>query len=169
MEIKRDQAKGFIEMSQNRYIKEIAERFGMSDCKPVNTPMTGSLLRGDPEAGAKADTLYMGMVGSLLYVAMVSRPDIALAVQVLAGSLQAFGPEHIQAAKRVIRYLVGKAHLTLRYGQVSQDDDVLGHCDSDYTGDVQTRRSTTASRLLDQRRHSLVGKQASADCCAPDC
>lgn len=101
--------------------------------------MVKELLRRDKEAGAAPDATYMAMVGSLLYVAMVSRPDIALAVQVLGRSLQASTQEHITAAKRVMRYLKGTSHLTLRMGA-----SVRSHCDADYAGDRQIRRSVTA-------------------------
>jgi hypothetical protein len=106
--------------------------------------MVGELLRGDKEAGAAPDATYMAMVGSLIYVAMVSRPDIALAVQVLGRSLQASTQEHITAAKRVMRYLKGTSHLTLSYGGERGAGDLIGYCDADYAGDRQTRRSVTA-------------------------
>jgi hypothetical protein len=75
---------------------------------------------------------------------MVSRPDIALPVQVLGRSLRASGPEHIRAAKHVIRYLVASKDLGLRFGERQQEDLLVGYCDSDWAGDLETRRSTTA-------------------------
>lgn len=144
MEIKRDWGKGTIEISQRRYILEIAKRYGMLDCKPAHTPMTGELPRGDKEKGAQPSAFYMGMVGSLLYAAMVSRPDIAFAVQVLGRSLQASTPAHIAAAKQVFRYLMGTLDMTLKFGGVQQVDPMHGYCDSDFASDRETRRSVTA-------------------------
>lgn len=144
MEIKRDRAAGTIEISQKRYLAEIAERFGMSQCKPADTPMSEVVPRGDPQAGAKPDGYFLALIGCLLYLAMVSRPDVALAVQVLARSSHATGPEHILAAKRVLKYLMGTANLTLKYGQTDSNTDLTGYCDADFAGDVQTRKSTSA-------------------------
>lgn len=119
--------------------------------------MVNELLRRDKEAGAAPDATYMAMVGSLLYVAMVSRPDIALAVQVLGRSLQASTQEHITAAKRVMRYLKGTSHLTLQYG---------GKCEVPLRRRLRWRQADPTlrhrPRLHAQRGSHLMGQQAAA-------
>ena len=105
MEIKRDRHLGTIEIHQTAYIDRVLERFGMADCKPVATPAEGILARLADDVEGKADAEYMSLVGSLLYAAMITRPDIAYAVQALGRHLQASGPEHWVAAKRVLRYV----------------------------------------------------------------
>ncbi|EWM20071.1 gag-pol polyprotein [Nannochloropsis gaditana] len=80
MAIKRNREKRFMEISQTAYIDMMLAKFKMADCKPVLTPMEGILTKMNGE-GDKPDREYMKLVGSLLYAALVTRPDIAFAVQ----------------------------------------------------------------------------------------
>lgn len=145
MEIRRNRELRTIEIHQTAYIDRMLERFGMSDCKPVATPVEGVLSRLSDDHKGKPDGDYMSLVGSLLYAAMVTRPDIAYAVQALGRHLQASGPDHWTAAKRVLRYLKGTRELGIKYGMDGADQvELHGYCDSDWAGDIDSRRSTTA-------------------------
>ena len=63
-------------ISQTKYIKEMLKKFIIEDCTPVNTLMvTCCKLSKNDESSEANQTLYMSMIGSLLYV-MTSRPDI---------------------------------------------------------------------------------------------
>lgn len=147
--IRRDRPKRKIEILQTAYIEQMLKRFGMEDCKAVGTPAEGVLSRTSVEDGGEPNKLYMSMVGSLLYAAMVTRPDITFAVQALGRHMQASGPEHIIAAKRVLRYLQGTKDLGLvyEYGATKHDETpshyIHGYSDADWGGDKDTRRSTT--------------------------
>jgi hypothetical protein len=67
-------------ISQTKYIIEMLKRFGMEDCKPVNTPMqTSCKLRKDDDSKSIDQRQYRSMIGSLLYV-IKSRPDVMQAV-----------------------------------------------------------------------------------------
>ena len=142
MEIKRDRARRTLELSQEAYINSVLTRFGMENSKPVATPAEGVLRR---LADGGPDHEFMQLVGSVLYLAMISRPDIAFAVQNLGRHMQRVGPDHWVAAKRLLRYLNGTRHLGIRFsGNVPDADKLVGYCDADWAGDVDTRRSTTA-------------------------
>lgn len=147
MEVKRDRSRRRIEISQQAYINLMLKRFGMSECKAVGTPAEGVLTRIVTKDGDKPDTLYMSIVGSLLYASIMTRPDISFAVQALGRHMQASGPEHMVAAKRVLRYLQGTKELGLVYeaGDISRGSkpSIVGYSDSDWAGDHDTRRSTT--------------------------
>ena len=143
MEVRRDRVKRILEIHQTAYIDRLLERFGMSKCKPVGTPAEGVLARL-PSGDGKPSSDYRSVVGGLLYAAMVTRPDIAYAVQVLGRHLQASGPEHWTAAMRVMRYLQGTRELGIVYGVDASSGVVLqGYADADWAGDRDTRRSTT--------------------------
>jgi hypothetical protein len=92
----------------------------------------------------------MSLVGSLLYAAVWTRPDLGFAVQSLTRHFNAVGPEHLAAAKRVLRYVQGTLDLSIRYGGDGESEvvhrgaELEGYCDSDWAGDRDTRRSTTA-------------------------
>ncbi len=87
----------------------------MEDSKPISTPMiTGCKLSKDDESPDVDQKLYRSMIGSLLYVT-ASRPDVMHAVGIV-GRFQANPKEsHLQAVKRIFRYLKGIAEFRLWY------------------------------------------------------
>jgi hypothetical protein len=139
--IHRDREKRTITLDQSTYIQQMLQTFGMDKCRPVATTAEG-VLRRLPEGEGRPDQLYMSIVGSLLYAAMITRPDIAAAVQMLSRHLQRSGPEHLAAAKRVLRYLLGTIDMCLVYGGTGPVK-LVGYSDADWAGDPDTRRSTT--------------------------
>ena len=142
MEIRRDRTNRIIEVTQKSYIDVMLQRFGMQDCKPIGTPAEGHLLRVE-NVGPSKD--YMCMVGSLLYAAMVTRPDIAFAVQALGRHMQNSTQEHYVAGKRILRYLQGTKDLGLKYGPTKGSGTlIVGYADADWASDKETRRSVTA-------------------------
>ncbi|EWM24814.1 copia-type polyprotein [Nannochloropsis gaditana] len=105
--------------------------------------MEGILTKMNRE-DIKPDSEYMKLVGSLLYAALVTRPDIAFAVQSLGKHLQAGSTEHSIAAKRVLRYLKGTREVGLKYtGKSTGSFTLVGYADADYAGDKDNRRSTS--------------------------
>ena len=77
-----------------------------------------------------------------LNAATTTRPDLAYSVGILAQYMSAPSESHWSGVKRVLRYVKG----TLRYGlvfSVNQDNTLIGYSDSDWAGDVDTRRSTS--------------------------
>ena len=144
MEVRRDLAARTLELSQTAYVDQVLERYGMAKCQEVGTPAEGTLTRL-PKGEGSANHEYMSVVGSLLYAAEVSRPDIAYPVRVLGRHLQASGREHMTAAKRVLRYLKGTRELGIVYGGSGANSlKMVGYSDADWAGDKETRRSTTA-------------------------
>ncbi len=73
------------------------------------------------------------MLGALMYAALGTRPDIAYAVSTLSRFSTNPGPAHLNAVKRVFRYLAGTKSLWLTYGGVSDSDDggLKGYADAD--------------------------------------
>jgi hypothetical protein len=143
MEIVRDLEKGTIELKQRAYFERVLERFGMSRCKPVDTPAE-ERLRRLPEGQGGPDKTYMSLVGALLYGAVMTRPDILYAVSSLGRHLQATGPDHWRAAKRVLKYLKGTMEVGIVYGgQGAKELELEVYSDADWGGDIDTRRSTT--------------------------
>ena len=79
-------------------------------------------------------------MGSLLYLSVCTRPDIAQAVGALARYMSVPTVAHWAAALGVVRYLAGTGEAGVTFGEGGA---VLeGYCDADYAGDVDTRRST---------------------------
>ena len=84
---------------------------------------------------------YAEVVGSLLYLSVCTRPDIAQAVGAQARHVSKPTMRHWLALKGVLRYLAG----TQDYGLVftGSKSSLEVYCDADYAGDPDTRRSTT--------------------------
>ncbi|KAK9676069.1 hypothetical protein RND81_11G051600 [Saponaria officinalis] len=100
MEIYRDRSKRKFFLSQKSYIEKILVRFGMSNAKPLNTPyVVGKLtISSAPQTEAEKSYMstvpYASAVGSLMYVMVCTRPDIAHAVSVVSRFLAQPGNEH---------------------------------------------------------------------------
>ncbi|GKA34420.1 retrovirus-related pol polyprotein from transposon TNT 1-94 [Tanacetum coccineum] len=74
------QMKDGIFFNQSKYIKEMINKFGLEDSKPMKTLMSSDTkLTKDEECKSVDSTKYRGMIGSLLYL-MTSRPDIMFSV-----------------------------------------------------------------------------------------
>eukprot|EP00253_Pinus_taeda_P003858 PITA_03858 len=89
---------------------------------------------------------YASAVGSLMYVMVCTRPDIAHAVGGLSRFMSKPGKEHWIAVKRVFRYLRGTSDYHLCYqGRPGLDRvlDICGFVDADWAGDLHQRRSTS--------------------------
>ena len=77
---------------------------------------------------------YRSVVGSLMYLAVCTRPDLSIAVSALSSYCQAPQPEHWEAEKRVLRYVQGTAGEGLGYSP-GEDLAVWGYSDASYGSD----------------------------------
>lgn len=148
--IERDLANHHIFISQTALIDKTLALFLMTDCNAVTTPMEPKkaltkipLLPLSESNLAELKTLpYRRLVGLLMYIAIGTRPDIALAVQKLCQFLSCYNYEHWEAAKRLLRYLKGTRELRLRLGgPVIQ---LTGFTDASFACCPDTRRSVGA-------------------------
>ncbi len=112
----------------------------MSSAKASDVPLSPSLVLckndGDP-----VEDPYSELIGSLLYLSVCTRPDIAQSVGALARYSSAPKTPHWRAAKGVLRYLAGTPALGITFGAGQRG--LQGYADADYAGDHDTRRSTT--------------------------
>jgi hypothetical protein len=77
----------------------------MEDSKPVGTPMViGCKLSKDDDSPDVNQSSYRSMIGSLLYI-IASHPDIMHAVGMVGRYQAAPKQSHLQAVKRIFRYL----------------------------------------------------------------
>lgn len=137
------QFENIIEIDQTVYVQQILERFGMTDSKPVKTPsdasekLTVQTITAEDSLVGKVP--YQEAVGSLLYLAQSTRPDIAFAV----GNVSRFNSNHgsaqWRAVKRIFRYLRGTPNAKLRY--TKSNDGIVAYTDSDWGSEIDDRRS----------------------------
>ncbi|GJV05824.1 putative ribonuclease H-like domain-containing protein [Tanacetum coccineum] len=145
------QNKGGIFISQDKYVAEILKKFDLVNVKAAITPMETKLpLTKDEEAFDVDVHLYRSMIGSLMYLT-ASRPDIMYAVCVCSRFQVTPKTSHLNAVKRIFKYLKGKPNLGLWYPRESPFD-LEAFSDSDYGGSNLDRKSTTGGcQFLGQR------------------
>ncbi|GJU41390.1 putative ribonuclease H-like domain-containing protein [Tanacetum coccineum] len=129
-------------ISQDKYVAEILKKFDFMNVKTTSTPIeTQRPLTKDEEAADVDVHLYRSMIGSLMYLT-TSRPDIMFAVCNCSRFQVTPKTSHLNAVKRIFRYLKGKPKLGLWYPRVSPFD-LEAYSDSDYAGANLDRKSTT--------------------------
>lgn len=135
---------GKIALHQKGYIMDILERYGMSECKPVSTPIDVntklSAMTEEPSNDEKK-LPYRELIGALMYLAVSTRPDIAHAVSSLSQFNNKYGQGHWSVAKRVLRYLRGTINVELVYR--SSKKSLTGYVNADWGGCLIDRRSYT--------------------------
>lgn len=167
MAITRDRQAGTLTLSQPSYIEEIARKHGF-DLKvqyhktiPIS-PSQSSPAQIDNTTSAgeplPKDNEYASLIGSLLYLANCTRPDIAFAVSTLSRHLRNPCVKHLGMARDLLRYTLSTRTLGLVYGPPPSPPhslSVVGYSDSDYAnstlpvpGEQLTRRSVTGFVFL---------------------
>ncbi|GKA11824.1 putative ribonuclease H-like domain-containing protein [Tanacetum coccineum] len=149
LQVKQNKAGIFI--SQDKYVAEILKKFDLVNVKTAITPMeTKVALTKDEEAVDVDVHLYRSMIGSLMYLT-ASRPDIMYAVCVCSRFQVTPKTSHLNAVKRIFKYLKGKSNLGLWYPKESPFN-LEAFSDSDYGGSNLDRKSTTGGcQFLGQR------------------
>ncbi|GJZ12080.1 retrovirus-related pol polyprotein from transposon TNT 1-94 [Tanacetum coccineum] len=128
--------------NQSKYVKEMLKKFGLEDSKPIKTPMSSKTkLTRDEDSEPIDDTKYRGMIGSLHYLT-ASRPDVMFSVCLCARFQEAPKTSHLEAMKRIFRYIKGTSHLGLWYPK-GTDLETIVYADSDHAGDYVDRKSTS--------------------------
>ncbi|GJV16382.1 retrovirus-related pol polyprotein from transposon TNT 1-94 [Tanacetum coccineum] len=128
--------------NQSKYVKEMLKKFGLENSKPIKTPMSSETkLTRDEDGESIDDTKYRGMIGSLLYLT-ASRPDIMFSVCLCARFQEAPKTSHLEAVKRIFRYIKGTSHLGLWYPKGTGLETIV-YADSDHAGDYVDRKSTS--------------------------
>ena len=105
--------------------------------------VNSKLLNASEESELVDQSLYQSAVGSLLYLATRTRPDISFAVNNVARYCSKPTKSHWTAVKRIFRYLRGTTHHGLLYSKGSESHDLIGYSDADWGGDDNDYKSTT--------------------------
>ena len=147
--IEQDEERKCLWLHQKQYILNMLEKYSLSNAKVVSTPADVSVqLKKDDGVSNKVDSVtYQSIIGSLLYAAIATRPDIAQAVGVVAKFSSSPNQAHLTAAKRILRYLKGTLNLAIRY-QKLEDEELIGYTDADWAGDLDDRHSTTGNIFM---------------------
>ncbi|CAM9975133.1 unnamed protein product [Ascophyllum nodosum] len=150
IEIERDLKAGTLSLSQEKYAKSSLERFGMMNCKPVNTPGIGRELTAKSEEseylGGQLTKEYQALIGSLIFLTTNTIFDVTFTVREAARFMSRPTSARMVAAKRILRYLRGAPDVKITYKREGSKE-LLGYCDSSYatTGDPERARSASGT------------------------
>jgi hypothetical protein len=150
VKVERDREKRTIHLSQKQYIINMLERYGFADCSTVSTPIDPGVsltLEQCPKTAEEKEEMrsvpYISAIGSIIYLAISTRPDISFAVGRLARYNANPGPAHWQAVKHLFRYLKGTMDYKLSLApDITTSELFVGYSDADYGGCKDTGYST---------------------------
>jgi hypothetical protein len=129
-------------MCQEKYAKEILERFSMEKSNDVCSPIvTGTKLSKNDKSDEVDPTQFKQMVGSLMYLT-ATRSDLMFAVNLIARFMEHPVETHLMVAKRIMRYIRGTIELGIWYKKGKQAE-LIAYSVSDYGGDVDDLKSTS--------------------------
>lgn len=121
-------------IDQRKYEQEVLDRFNMDQCNSMhNLIVPRSKLMKDEDEVRVDNTLYKLMVRSLMYLT-TTRLDIMIIVSLISKYVERSTEMHLQAAKRVLRYMKG----TISFGAFCKKrgiQELMGYTDNDYVGD----------------------------------
>lgn len=141
----RDREARKIYLSHDSYIEKIAARFGLANNAWRATIPLGldPLEKNSGQASKQEIKDYQERVGSILYTAIMIRPDVAFAASSLSRFLTNPSPEHLKAADKVIKYLYATRYLGIAYGGGPKEAQALLIAgDASFADDEETRRSS---------------------------
>lgn len=167
---------GMICSQQSKCIEAILDKAGMSDCNPTSLPAVAGTRQSkldQPQSGSdqakemeELHSTYRTLVGSLLYLSVMSRPDITFAVCNLSQFLTNPGMPHWKALKHLLRYLKGTTKVAITYRHVEPSMFRLqGYSDSDWASDSDDRKSVSGQCFVLAPNGPLISWQSKKQAC----
>lgn len=143
------QKEGVTTLCQSSYTLKILEQAGMKGCNSCHVPMENKLKLSKHDNSPLVDeTKYRSIIGSLRYL-VNTRPDIAFAVGIVSRDMKTPRASHWAAVKQILRYLAGAVNYGCIHRKLgTSESGLVGFIDSDLTGDVDDRKSTSGSVFL---------------------
>jgi hypothetical protein len=115
LNIKLIKGENVITLMQSHYVKNVLSRFGYKDSKTSSAPYDLSLVLQKNKRIGRDELRYSQIIGSLMYLASATRPDISFAVSKLSWFTSNTGDDHWRAFERVMHYLVGTMDYEIHY------------------------------------------------------
>lgn len=139
----------------------------MLDSKPIHNLLAAHfklcnlfVQKTDEEKSKTQRVPYANVVGCLMYTIVLIKPNISLTVTVVNRYIAAPRKEHQRGVKWILRYLKGTMNLNFIYRRSSRIGKGLwGYVDSDYTRDLNIRRSLIGYMYMLNR--CLINQQES--------
>lgn len=131
---------GSISLDQKHFVDYILNKFNMTNCNGVDTPIENN-LKLEKSVDVCKQYPFQQLIGSLMYLSVLTRPDISYSVSFLSQFNNSYSLIHWKHAKRILRYL----SKTKSYGLMFTKDDcnLEGFVDADWASNTVDRKSYT--------------------------
>ncbi|EGD76335.1 hypothetical protein PTSG_11675 [Salpingoeca rosetta] len=141
-------ADGVLHIAQTQAINDIVNDYNLAAAASVSTPMRVGIDASSISEQPDRRLPFRNLVGSLLYLANRTRPDVSFACGLLCRYMDRYTTVHWQAAKHVVRYLKATSEHGLLFKRRSgtrkdQPLDLVCYSDASFGTDQLTGRSTT--------------------------
>ncbi|UYV74740.1 hypothetical protein LAZ67_12000761 [Cordylochernes scorpioides] len=128
-----------LELDQTHYIEEILKEYGMEHAKEASTPLDPGMFTEGPGGKEACRAPYQQAIGNLLWLAGMTRPDIAYAVSYLSKFNSSPLQQHWNAVKHLLRYLKKTKDLKLVFSKTGKK--LAAFADADWGSDKEDRKS----------------------------
>ncbi|CAI5969190.1 unnamed protein product [Closterium sp. NIES-64] len=119
MHIDRDRGNKTLALHQHKYLESVVDRFGMIESKPTPTPTEAAFhplaVSDENPMDPESAKTFHSVVGSCMYAAVSTRPDLSFPVGVLGRVVSNPMVEHVRASRRLFRYIKGTTRMGLHY------------------------------------------------------
>uniref|UniRef100_A0ABD2W186 Retrovirus-related Pol polyprotein from transposon TNT 1-94 n=1 Tax=Trichogramma kaykai TaxID=54128 RepID=A0ABD2W186_9HYME len=144
-------------LHQKFYAEKVVERFNLQSANTVSIPIDPNTMCTIFEKEGETHELhvpYKEAIGSLMFLAYITRPDLSFSVGVLSRFAENPSKVHWNAIKRIIKYLKGTLAHGLVYKAKNDCTKIVAFSDADYANDQDSRKSV--SGYLIKLDNSLV-------------
>jgi hypothetical protein len=147
---------GSIFLHQTGYTQKLQNRFGMDKANPLSAPMMRQSRTSDePYRPCEEEeeeefydrTRYLAVVGAVLYLSTLTRPDISFTISVLARHSQKPAMRHWNGVRHVLRYLRGTEDLGI-HDTIGGTLEIVGYADAGFKSDDISGKSQTGYIFL---------------------
>ncbi|CAG4958833.1 unnamed protein product [Colias eurytheme] len=137
-----ERSKGHLFIHQTKYIEKLLIKFNMNNANGCSIPIDPHTSLIKKKVTLEERIPYREAVGSLMHLAIVSRPDIMFGVSLVSRYLDCYDDTHWVVVKKILKYLKETKEYGINYS--STDNNIVeGYSDSDYATDTDSRRSTS--------------------------
>ncbi|CAI7899995.1 unnamed protein product, partial [Closterium sp. NIES-53] len=145
LQITQDRAQHTITLTQSHMVQQVLQLFNFTYSSPQASPLSTrhSLSALPSDESVEPSGPYPELVGCLMYLMTCTRPDLAYPLSILARYVAPgrHRPEHMDATKKVLRYLCSTSGMGLVLGGRARVV-LTGHADASWVDNLATHRSS---------------------------
>ncbi|KAM2791538.1 hypothetical protein PS2_003309 [Malus domestica] len=132
-----------LHINQLKYAHDLLQKHNLEHCKPEPTPIAAKVVLLNTDSPLlPSPTALCELVDCLQYL-ILTRPDIAYAVNTVSQFMSAPRVPHLVVAKCILRYIKGTLDHSLVFRPQSLTTRLCAYSDADWVGCPDTRSSTS--------------------------